>query len=285
VLTRDQSPGRGAIIEGDGIVREPARIPVEPKEVLRDLRVGEPIWIDDGRIGGRIVSVDEEQAVIIITSASPEGARLGTGKGINLPESDLRFPSLTAQDIAILPFLVEHADLVGYSFVRTAEDIEELYRRLAEIPGPQPGVILKIETRQAFAELPSILLEALRHTPAGVMIARGDLAVECGFERLAEVQEEILWLCEAAHLPVIWATQVLEGLAKHGLASRAEITDAAVGVRAECVMLNKGPYIVETVGALDRILEHMQDHQDKKRTLLRHLRVVDRLLGTGEAVA
>ena len=103
------------------------------------------------------------------------------------------------------------------------------------------------------------------------MIARGDLAVECGYERLAEVQEEILWICEAAHLPVIWATQVLESLAKKGQPSRAEITDAAMGERAECVMLNKGPHIVAAVSALDDILRRMQDHQSKKSSRLRPL--------------
>lgn len=81
------------------------------------------------------------------------------------------------------------------------------------------------------------------------MIARGDLAVECGYERMAEVQEEILWICEAAHLPVIWATQVLESLAKKSQPSRAEITDAAMGERPECVMLNKGPHIAAAVSA------------------------------------
>jgi len=75
------------------------------------------------------------------------------------------------------------------------------------------------------------------------MIARGDLAGECGYERLAELQEETMWLAEAAYLPVIWATQVLDQLARTGQPSRAEITDAAMSVRAECVMLNKGPYI------------------------------------------
>jgi pyruvate kinase len=105
------------------------------------------------------------------------------------------------------------------------------------------------------------------------MIARGDLAVECGYERLAEVQEEILWICEAAHMPVIWATQVLEHLAKGGVPSRAEITDAAMGERAECVMLNKGPYVVEAVRALDDILRRMQDHQSKKRSTLRSLKI------------
>jgi pyruvate kinase len=107
------------------------------------------------------------------------------------------------------------------------------------------------------------------------MIARGDLAVECGYERLAELQEEILWVCEAAHAPVIWATQVLEQLSREGQPSRAEVTDAAMGVRAECVMLNKGPYVVETVKALDDILRRMQEHQSKKRSMLRRLQLAE----------
>ena len=126
-------------------------------------------------------------------------------------------------------------------------------------------------TPPRFERLPNLVLAAMRHHPAGVMIARGDLAVEGGYERMAEVQEEILWVCEAAHMPVIWATQVLESLAKKGMPSRAEIMDAAMGERAECVMLNKGPHIVEAVKALDDILRRMQDHQAKKSSRLRRL--------------
>ena len=118
-----------------------------------------------------------------------------------------------------------------------------------------------------------MLLRAMSMPSCGVMIARGDLAVEMGFARLAEVQEEILWLSEAAHVPVIWATQVLENLAKHGAPTRAEITDAAMGRRAECVMLNKGPYIVEAVKTLDDILRRMRGHQVKKGSMLRELQV------------
>src|SRR5262245_30654127 len=116
-----------------------------------------------------------------------------------------------------------------------------------------------------------MLLEAMKAPRCAVMIARGDLAVECGYERLAEVQEEILWLCQAAHVPVIWATQVLETLAKSGLPSRAEITDAAMGERAECVMLNKGPHVLDAIHTLDGILQRMQSHQAKKNPLLRPL--------------
>jgi pyruvate kinase len=83
-------------------------------------------------------------------------------------------------------------------------------------------------------------------------------------ERTGELQEEIMWVAEAAHLPVIWATQVLENFAKKGQRSRAEITDAAMGERAECVMLNKGPFIVDAVKVLDDVLRRMQRHQTKK---------------------
>lgn len=111
----------------------------------------------------------------------------------------------------------------------------------------------------------------MRSPRIGVMIARGDLAVECGYQRLAEVQEEILWIC----VPVIWATQVLESLAKEGVPSHSEITDAAVGVRAECVMLNKGPYITNAVRYLDDILRRMEGHQRKSRSTLRKLRLAE----------
>ena len=135
------------------------------------------------------------------------------------------------------------------------------------------GIVLKIETREGFENLPRLLLAAMRSRAVGVMIARGDLAVECGYQRLAEAQEEILWISEAAHIPVIWATQVLESLAKTGTPSRSEITDAAMGERAECVMLNKGPYVVDAVKTLDDILRRMQDHQEKKRSMMRKLRI------------
>ena len=111
------------------------------------------------------------------------------------------------------------------------------------------GVVLKIETAWAFQNLPPLLLTAMQRPRIGVMIARATwpwhaaTAVACGYERMAELQEEIMWLCEAAHVPVIWATQVLEHLTKFGHSSRAEISDAAMSERAECVMLNKGPSI------------------------------------------
>jgi pyruvate kinase len=237
--------------------------------------VGQPLWLDDGKIGGIVRQARPDEMTIEITHARPQGEKLGAEKGINAPESDLRFPSLTTEDLQALRFAVRNADIIGYSFVRRVADVRELQAKLAELGGETLGIMLKIETREGFANLPKLLLAAMRSRAVGVMIARGDLAVECGYQRLAEVQEEILWICEAAHLPVIWATQVLESLAKNGIPSRSEITDAAMGERAECVMLNKGPYIVKAVRTLDDILRRMQAHQDKKRPMLRKLHLAD----------
>jgi len=158
------------------------------------------------------------------------------------------------------------------SFVRRPEDVDDLLAAWDELGAADLGVVVKLETVQGFANLPGILFALMGRPHTGVMIARGDLGVEAGFERTAELQEEILWLCEAAHLPVSWATQVLDQPARTGQPSRAEITDAAMGERAECVMLNKGPHIVDAVDALDDVLHHMTDHSDKNNTVLRPLR-------------
>lgn len=275
ILTRERTPGRRAQLDDDGRVIEPARIPCSLPEVFADVGPGESIWFDDAKLGGVIRRADAEQLEVEITHARIGGAKLRADKGINLPDSDLLLPALTAKDLTDLEFIVKRADMVGYSFVRTAADVRQLQDRLEQLGGQHLGVVLKIETKHAFETLPDILLAAMQSRAAGVMIARGDLAVEAGFERMAEVQEEIMWLCEAAHMPVIWATQVLEQLSKKGLPSRAEITDAAMSERAECVMLNKGPYVVDAVIALDDILTRMQAHQQKKRSMLRRLHLAD----------
>ncbi len=272
ILTRDQTPGRHPIYDPAGQLLSPASLPCTLHEVFAAVRSGERIWLDDGKIGGVIRSVSPDQIQVEITQAREKGEKLRSDKGINLPDSDLSaLPALTLKDLRDLEFVAPNADLIGMSFVHRPEDIETLRERLSAVSSDTKGVVLKIETRRAFEALPGLLLAALRLPVAGVMIARGDLLVECGYERLAEVQEEILWLCEAAHLPVVWATQVLESLAQTGIPSRAEITDAAMGERAECVMLNKGPHILEAVTALDSILRRMQAHQSKKSPRLRRL--------------
>ena len=107
------------------------------------------------------------------------------------------------------------------------------------------------------------------------MIARGDLALEIGFARLSEMQEEILWLCEAARTPVVWATQVLDQFVRDGVANRAEMTDAAMAQGAECVMLNKGSHLSEGVAFLSDVLARMERHHAKKFARYTTLRAWD----------
>jgi pyruvate kinase len=271
ILTRNLKPGRPATYDSGGQILTPAVIGCKIPEVFDDVRAGESIWFDDGKIGGVVEKIEKTRVLVRITQEHLKPLKLRDDKGINLPDSKLRLGALTTKDIEDLSFVAQHAEVVELSFANRAQDVESLQKHLASLGSRQPAIVLKIETRRGFEDLPNMLLTAMRAPSCGVMIARGDLAVECGFERLAEVQEEILWICEAAHVPVIWATQVLETLAREGMPSRAEITDAAMGRRAECVMLNKGPYMNSAVRALDDILRRMQENQAKNGTLLRKL--------------
>lgn len=268
ILHRDPIPGAPAVEGADGIVVSPAHIACRQPEVFDFLAPGDRVSFDDGRISGVIDETYADRIEITIKKAKPTGSRLRGNRGINFPDSDIQLPGLTSVDRAILDFITEKADAIGLSFVREPSDVIALQEALGE---SRLGLILKIETRRAFSNLPRLLLTAMRRYPVACMIARGDLAVEAGWARLAELQEEILWLCEAAQVPVIWATQVLERTVKRGQPSRAEISDAAMSQRADCVMLNKGTHIIAAIQMLDNILRRMQGHQYKKTPRLRRL--------------
>lgn len=258
--------------ENDPAGQSIARIGMSHPEILAGLQLGQWVWFDDGKIGAVVEHLDGQGAWLQVRHAHAQGATLRSDKGINFPDTELALPALTQKDLSDLDFIATHADMVGFSFVQTRQDMDQLMQALAQRNASHLSIIAKIETKVAVRNLPEILLSCLGgRQRLGVMIARGDLAIELGGERMAEIQEELLWLCEAAHVPVIWATQVLESLAKTGLSTRAELTDAAMSARAECVMLNKGPYIVRAVNTLDTILTRMQDHQYKKASQLRAL--------------
>lgn len=277
VLHKRKVNGSTAHYDSNGKVTSPAHISCTDPRVIDQVKVGESILLDDGKIEGKIVSVNNDEAHIEITYASVEGTKLKSDKGINLPESSLDITGLTAKDLEDIKFVAKNADIVNMSFVNSPDDIFALHRALESHDALNLGIMIKIETKRGFDNLPLLLLAAMQTYPIGVMIARGDLGVEVGWKRLAELQEEMLWICEAAHIPVVWATQVLENLAQNGVPSRAEITDAAMGQRAECVMLNKGPFIVEAVTMLRDILKTMDRHQYKKSPKLGMLNVSELL--------
>lgn len=270
ILHKDPKPGEPATFSEDGVLLQSAHISCTLPEIFNDVKVGEPILFDDGKIEGEIETVTPDEVVVRILHARDKGSKLKADKGINLPVSNLSVSGLTAKDRQDMAFVALNADAVNYSFVNSPEDVQELLDVLADYES-NIGIILKIETRKGFNNLPQILLRAMQSYPIGVMIARGDLAVETGWNNIASIQEEVLRICEAAHVPDIWATQVLESMVKKGTPTRAEITDAAASQRAECVMLNKGVYIKRGIKLLDKILRKMQRAQKKQKTLLTQL--------------
>jgi pyruvate kinase len=248
------------------------------KGIIQQLKKGERVLFDDGSIECRIESLDKSNATLSVIRVSRGKPFIKPEKGINFPDSKLSLSSVTDFDMACLPFICRHADLIGYSFVRYSNDLLQLQNLLSGHREKELLIILKIETREAVKNLPSLLIQGMKNRAFGVMIARGDLAIELGFERMSEIQEEILWICEAAHVPVIWATQVLETLNKTGLATRSEITDASYSGFAECVMINKGEHTVQVIETLKDILLRGGGHHIKKRYTFRPLSIAKEYL-------
>jgi pyruvate kinase len=255
-------------------------IVISPHEagIVAMLKKGERVYIDDGMIKGVVETINKKGAAMRIIRISSRKQQIKEGKGINFPDSEISISSLTEFDKECLPFICDHADMVGYSFVRYPTDLEALQHALKKLSPVPPHIIIKIETPEAVKNLPALLLCGMQQKAFGLMIARGDLAVEIGFERMGEIQEEILWICEAAHVPVVWATQVLETLNKSGIATRSEITDAAHAAMAECVMINKGDHTIEVIETLRDILHRTGGHHIKKRFTFRPLSIAERFM-------
>ena len=247
----------------------PAGISCSMPEVLNKIQINHKVFFDDGKIASIVKSINDEYIELEIAYPENITAKIRSYKGLNFPDSNLGISAITSRDIENLKFVVKHATAVGMSFTNDPEDIRSLYREILNLGYPDFGIIAKIETHNAIHNLARIILTGLTIPKFGILIARGDLAIEIGFENLSLIQEDILCLCEAAHVPVILATQILETMAKSGLPTRAEITDAARGQRAECVMLNKGKYITEAVKILSILLKTEQRHNIKKRQIFR----------------
>lgn len=260
ILHKEPIPGEPAKYDEDGSLKAHAHISCTLPEIFEDVKLGETVFFNDGKIEGIIEDKEKDHLRIKIIHAKNRGSKLRAGKGINFPESDLKITGLTAKDKEDFDFVAQWADVVNLSFVNHPSDVEAFLEELNK-KETKPGLILKIETRKGFINLPEILLHAMQIFPVGIMIARGDLAVETGWKDFASIQEEIIRVGDAAHVPAVWATQVLESMARTGVPTRSEITDAALAQRAECVMLNKGEYIEKTVEVLDSILKKMQKYR------------------------
>jgi pyruvate kinase len=276
-------PDDARVHRGDRILMTGRPVPVPAEwplqfecsipEVFEALERGAAVWVNDGKLGLVVERKLEQGMLLRVTGAREKGERLRADRALNFPATELKLSPLTAKDLSDLDAIVPLADAIGYSFVQRPEDVATLQSELARRDAPRRlPLIAKIETALAVQRLPELIVQGAGTQPMAIMIARGDLMVEVGPRRLAEIQEELLWLCEAAHVPVIWATQVLDNFVKKGVRHRAEMTDAAMAERAEGVMLNKGPHAVEAVTLLDDLLGRMEGHQFKKASRMRALR-------------
>ena len=269
VITEKDLLGRSAERDAEGTVTQPALIGCTFRGMIDHIKEGDHVFIDDGKIGLKVVEKNHESVTCKVTHAKASGTVLKEEKGINFPDTYIKTPALTDTDrdnaLAVLGF----ADMLGLSFCQSAKDVGDLQQLLEENGRSDIGIVAKIETKKAVSHMPEILEQLLVSEKSGVMIARGDLAIEAGFQHMAYIQEALLDICDAAHMPVIWATQVLESQMKSNLPSRAEVTDAAMSGRAECVMLNKGTFAVDTIETLTCILDDMHSLFKKNRQLLK----------------
>ncbi len=235
----------------------PGRIPVPHPEVLHDLRPGQRVLLDDGRL------------VLVVEKAAEEprcrveiGGLLSSHKGFNLPGAALRISALTPKDRRDARFAAEQqVDWIALSFVRSADDIRELRWLLADCGGDGIGIVAKIEKPQALQLLTGILEAA-----DALMVARGDLGVETPPEEVPFHQKQIIAACNRAGKPVITATQMLESMIERPTPTRAEASDVANAILdgADAVMLSGetavGRYPVETVRTMARICVHAEAH-------------------------
>ena len=280
-IDKEPIPGAGTQFDEQGKRTTIAHIHCTLPEVFNEVEDGDPILFDDGKIGGKIHKAERDHVIIQILRTPETGGKIYADKGINLPSSNLSLRGLTNKDRVDLEFVAQHADVINLSFVNARQDVKEFINALQELDAkPAIGVILKIETQRGFNQLTEILLEAMRLDNLGLMIARGDLAIETGWENMGWVQQEVLSICESAHVPSIWATQVLENLAKRGLPSRAEISDVVKAQQADCIMLNKGRYILQAIKFLGDVLIDLERYHEKSKRLTPALKPVRSLKQT-----
>ncbi len=221
-----------------------------------DVTAGEIILIDDGKIKLEVIESDKKSTV---KTKVIYGGPLSSHKGVNLPDTKVSLPCLTADDISNALFAIEHnVDWIALSFVRKASDIREL-RDLIKKNGGHAGIIAKIEKPEALYELDRII-----ELSDGIMVARGDLGVEMPFEEVPLIQKMIVKKCIEQSKPVIIATQIMESMIGNFMPTRAESNDVANAVLdgADALMLSGetsvGKYPVETISNMQRVIYHTE---------------------------
>jgi pyruvate kinase len=228
------------------------------KEFPADVKAGETVLLDDGKITLKIISTNGKDEVV---TQVQQGGILSSRKGINLPNTHVSLPSLSEKDLADLDFALAHeVDWIGLSFVRRADDIRAL-KKIIEARESHAKVVAKIEKPEAVHEIDSIIFET-----DAVMVARGDLGVEMPLQALPLIQKKVIHKCNERGKPVIVATQMMESMIQSVTPTRAEVNDVANAVLdgADAVMLSGetsvGKYPVEAIRVMNSIIEEAEKY-------------------------
>ena len=264
--------GDTELVEGNRVVVAPgdflgdaSRLSTPYKRIVQDVEPGHRILIDDGLLEIRVEEIEDGEVVCQVVTGGP----VSSHKGMNFPDSSLSTKGLTPKDLEDLRFGVEELgpDWIAASFVRTGDEVEEIKERLREFGGPIP-VISKIEKHEAIDDIENILKAS-----DGIMVARGDLAVELSAERVPVEQKRIVARCRRLGKPVIVATQMLDSMIRNPRPTRAEVSDVANAIfdRTDAVMLSGetavGRYPLQSVREMDRICREAEGAIDYGRDI------------------
>jgi pyruvate kinase len=241
---------RVTIAAGD-FLGDASRLSTSYDALAEDVRPGHRLLIDDGLIGLRVESIEGSDVICEVL----EGGPVSSHKGLNFPDSNLSIKGLTPKDVEDLRFGMEEIepDWVAVSFVRTGDEVREVKERVKEFGGNSP-VISKIEKHEAIDNIEEII-----QASDGIMVARGDLAVELSAERVPIEQKRMVARCRRLGKPVIVATQMLDSMIRNPRPTRAEVSDVANAIfdRADAVMLSGetaiGRYPMQSVQEMERI--------------------------------
>jgi pyruvate kinase len=232
----------------------PGELPTTYDQMAADVEVGDVVLLADGLMELIVTDVEGDRVRMKVV----HGGTLTSNKGINLPNTRVSIPSLTAKDLRDLEFALEHdLDYIALSFVRTPEDVHDLVRR---IPTGGPLVVVKVEKGMALQNLPAIL-----ETSSAAMVARGDLGVELPFEQVPLAQKRMIQIANLSSRPVITATQMLESMIENPRPTRAEASDVANAIidGTDAVMLSAetatGRFPLQAVQAMVRIAQEIED--------------------------
>ena len=243
--------GQEFVLVNEDIIGDKDKVSVSYKELYKDVKPGDTILIDDGAIELKVKEIKDKDIICTVI----HGNKLGSRKTMNLPGVSVRLPALKEKDIQDLKDGARVGfDYVAGSFIRNVDDVRQIRKVLDDNGGKDIKIICKIENQEGVDNIDSIIAEC-----DGIMVARGDMAVEVPFEKVPIIQKEFIKKCNEAGKPVITATQMLETMQENPLPTRAEVSDVANAVfdRTSAIMLSAesamGKYPLKCVETMVKI--------------------------------